>query len=276
MMNFFARNLSAKSPTKWGIFAPIIGCYQLTNGLLLTLLSLTSLSMMAPAVWAQQYQPPTGEPPGGPRGSNGSRDACGEAYAIPLTGLAPLQHMGQTTTTTPTFVWFIPATAQYSITLSFYKSSEGSRPELLHEVEYSDTTSGIVEFTLPADDEFELSLNQPYEWQVSIDCNPNSLGYDQSFVSTLEITEPPTTLTEALAAAQTPVEKATIYAEAGYWYDALREAMIASDNSNRDSIASSLLNELAELEGGLHGYYLTQIIEVLTNTERQVEGTQSF
>lgn len=264
MMKNNTHYASIRQHPKWPL-NPIKGCYQLAAGLLLTLLSLTSFSMMTAAAWAQQYQPPAGEPPVGPRGSNGTRDGCGETYGIPLTALAPTQHVGRTTSTTPTFVWFIPATSPYRINLAFYSVNEDQQRELLHQVESIESASGIVNFTLPAD-EFDLSPGQHYQWQVSIACVADSPRYDQSFVSTLEIVEPPTAIAAALTVAQTPLEKAEIYAEAGYWYDALREAMIASDNSDPDGIATSLLHELAKSEGGLHGYYLIQISEILNDT----------
>ena len=264
-MIFFTRKTSTQPYEKWSINRHK-SCRWLGASLLPVVLSLTSLAVVAPTASAQQYQPPTGDPPGGPRGSNGSREGCGRAYGIPLTALAPTQHVGQTTTTTPTFIWFIPATSPYRIDLSFYTFNDDQQRELLHQVEYVDSTSGLVKFTLPAD-EFNLSPGQVYQWQVSIACTPDGPSYDQSFISTLEVVAPPDSLTTALATAQTPAEKAEIYAEAGYWYDALREAMDASDNFNPDGFTGSLLHQLAETEGGLHGYYLTQIIEILNAPE---------
>ena len=245
-----------------GLFDPKVR-WWVAAGLLLT-----SFSIMGSAALAQQYQPPTGDPPSGSTGSNASRLSCGEQYEIPLTILAPTRHVAQTTTITPTLAWFIPATDPYRISLSLYTVNQDQPPELLQQLEYVESASGIVRFTLP-EDKFELTSGQRYLWQVSLACTPDSPIYDQSFVSELEIKDPPASLTAALITAQTPLEKAELYAAAGYWYDALREALIAADKSDTARIARSLLHELAESEGGIHGQFLSEIAETLSNSDPQ-------
>ncbi|MEM9006812.1 MAG: DUF928 domain-containing protein [Cyanobacteria bacterium P01_F01_bin.86] len=224
---------------------------------------LLALGGLVPAAaWAQQYQPPAGDPPSGPIVSNGTRESCDGNYEIPLTVLAPTQHVGQTTTATPTLMWFVPATTPYRINLSLYASRDNQPPELLQQIEYVENTSGLVSFTLPEDD-FPLTSGQRYLWEVSLACTPESPIYDQAFVSELDIREPPAALVADLAAAQTSLEKAEIYASAGYWYDALREALIAADMSGTQSLVKSLLYELAAVENGIQGQFLTQIAETL-------------
>ncbi|MEM7796982.1 MAG: DUF928 domain-containing protein [Cyanobacteria bacterium P01_C01_bin.118] len=235
-------------------------CCQLAAGLLATSFAVNPL-----AAWAQQYQPPAGDPPSGPILSSGTRDSCGENYEVPLTVLAPTQHVGQTTTTTPTLTWFVPTTGTYRIKLSLYTINENQSPEFVQEIKYVDSTLGIVSFTLP-EEEFQLHSGQRYLWEVNIACTPDAPTYSQLFVSELDIQEPSVSMTSALAAAQTSVERAEIYAGAGYWYDALREALVAAENPDTDDLARSLLHQLAELEGGMHGQYLTQIADIVENT----------
>ena len=231
-------------------------CCQLAASLLVTSFAVNS------AAWAQQYQPPAGDPPSGPILSSGTRDSCGENYEIPLTVLAPTQHVGQTTTATPTLTWFVPTTGDYRTKLSLYTINDNQLPELLQQIQYEESASGIVSFTLP-EEEFQLNPGQRYLWEVNIACTPDAPTYSQLFVSELDIQEPSVLLTSALATAQTAVERAEIYASAGYWYDALREALIAAENPDNDELARSLLHQLAELEGGIHGQYLTQIADIV-------------
>ena len=249
-------NTNAYPSPRQSLLIPRSGC-RLAASLLFLAFVTTPL-----ATWAQQYQPPDGDPPTGPVVSNGTRDSCGEIYEIPLTVLAPSRHVGQTTTTTPTLAWFVPATTPYRINLSLYIVDEDQSPELVKQLEYVESVSGLVTFTMP-EDEFQLQVGQRYLWEVALACTPDSLIYDQAFVAELDIREPSPSVTAALATAQTPLEKAEIYAGAGYWYDALREALIASDNSGIDGSVRFLLYELAELEGGTHGQFLTQIVETL-------------
>ena len=241
------------------LFTPKNGC-QLAAGLLVT-----SFTVNPFAAWAQHYQPPTGNPPSGPILSSGTRDSCSENHEIPLTVLAPIQHVGQTTTTTPTLTWFVPTTDTYRIKLSLYTINENQLPELLQQIQYVENASGIVSFTLP-EEEFQLNPGHRYLWEVNLACTPDALTYSQLFVSELDIQEPSALLISALAAAQTPVERAEIYAGAGYWYDALREALIATENSDTDDLTKSLLYQLAESEGGRHGRFLTQIADTVETT----------
>ena len=235
-------------------------CFQLAAGLIVT-----SFAVNPFAAWAQQYQPPAGDPPSGPVLSSGTRDSCGENYEVPLTVLAPTQHVGQTTTTTPTLTWFVPTTGAYRIKLSLYTINENQSPELLHQIRYVESASGIVSFTLPGE-EFQLNSGQRYLWEVNLACTPDAPTYSQLFVSELDIQEPSASLISALAAAQTPLKRAEIYADAGYWYDALREALIAAENPDTDDLARSLLHQLADSEGGAHGQFLAQIADTIETT----------
>lgn len=238
------------------LFTPKNRC-QLAAGLIFT-----SLAVAPTAAWAQQYQPPSGDPPSGSILSSGTRDSCGANHEIPLTVLAPTQHVGQTATTTPTLTWFVPATDTYRIKFSLYTLHEDQTHKLLQQIQYVENTSGIVSFTLP-EEQFQLNPGERYLWEVNLACAPEAPTYSQSFISELDIQAPSDSLMSVLAAAQTPLERAEIYADAGYWYDTLREALIAADDPDTDDLARALLYELAESEGGTHGQFLTQIADTI-------------
>ncbi|MEO0768205.1 MAG: DUF928 domain-containing protein [Cyanobacteria bacterium J06649_4] len=223
------------------------------------------------AVWAQTYQPPEGDPPSGPYISNGSRTSCSEQLALPLTALVPTGHVGQTTSTTPSLVGFVPASAPYRIGLSVYRVTGEDTPEFVTQTEYVETgerAPGIVSFTLPTE-ESSLQPGQRYLWEVSLACQPDSPLYDQSFVAEIAIASPDTALdtalTTALAGASTPRQTAEIYAREGYWYDALPAALQISDPTERNQVLNSLLTELAELENDLQRERLLEISASLAN-----------
>lgn len=223
--------------------------------------------LAATSAWAQTYRPPEGEPPSGPYTSNGSRTSCGEQFEVPLTALVPTGHVGQSISPTPMLAWFVPASAPYRIGLSLYQVGEGGQPEFLHQLEYVETdesASHIANLTLPTED-FSLMPGQRYFWEVSLACQPESPLYDQSFVAELAIASPSPTLTAALATAQTPLQKAEIYAGAGHWYDALQAALQISERRERTQMVNTLLTELAELEAGLHSQWLLEISDTLTS-----------
>ena len=231
-------------------------CYQLIVGTVL-------LTLLSRPVQAQQYIPPSGEPPQTATGSNGSRGNCQGEYDLPLVGLAPTlkNHVGQTTTITPTLAWFIPTTQSYRIRFSLYTIDQ---EDLLYETEYEDSVSGINRLTVP--EEVGLEFGERYLWEVNLSCELDNPAYQEFFISEFDIVSPPADFTATLALAPTPLEKVSRYAEAGYWYDALEEALGTSEDV---SFVETLLSDLAnsEFEDDLQRQYLLQIINIIGDSD---------
>ncbi|NEZ64900.1 DUF928 domain-containing protein [Leptolyngbyaceae cyanobacterium CCMR0082] len=229
-------------------------CYQLILGTLLLTLPLNP-------VHAQQYNPPSGSPPQTATGSNGSR-GCRGIYDVPLVGLAPtlMNHVGQTTTITPTLAWFVPTADPYRIRVSLYTIDQEN---LLYETEYEDTIPGIMSFSIPED--VGLEPDGRYLWEVNIDCDLDNPTYQEYFIAEVDIVSPPAELAAAVALAPTASEKASLYAEAGYWYDAFKEALSASEDV---SFVQTLLSSLAASEeDSLQKQYLSEVIEIIGNSD---------
>ena len=229
-------------------------CYQLILGTLL---------LMAPLnpVQAQQYNPPSGSPPQTATGSNGSR-GCQGLYDVPLVGLAPtlMNHVGQTTTTTPTLAWFVPTAEPYRIRVSLYTIDQEN---LLYETEYEDSVSGIISFSIP--EGVGLEPDERYLWEVNIACDLDNPTYQEYFIAEVDIVSPPAELISALSLAPTSSEKASLYAEAGYWYDAFKEALGASEDV---SFVQTLLANLADSEEDfLQNQYLSEVIEIIGDSD---------
>ncbi len=237
--------ISARKLIKWSLVYPLI---------------VGAVLLMPPlkSVQAQKYNPPQGEPPGGVITSTGSRDSCSEEYELPLTGLAPtvMNHVGRTATTTPTLAWFVPSTKPYRISFSLYTANQ---EELLQQVEYIDDTPEIVSFTVSAED-VTLEPGQRYIWEVNLVCNPANDAYEQFFISEFDVILPSEDLAVALATAQTPLEKAALYAESGYWYDALQAALSLPEGAR---FIQSLLSDLAATEAEPQSQYLSEIAELI-------------
>ncbi|WP_299402364.1 DUF928 domain-containing protein [Acaryochloris sp. IP29b_bin.148] len=214
-------------------------------------------------VEARRYKPPSGDPPNDSFSSNGSRAPgfrhCASAQTVstqtetdqppplPLTLFSPLSHVGRTTTTTPTLVWFIPVTEPYRLRLSLFALDSDQNTVLLHELEYVEQASGVIQYTLP-DNQSELQTGQRYIVRLSLACNSTSDRFNQSFVTELDIKAPSPTLKQALSQAKTPQAKAALYAEAGYWFDTVRELLVDATQSKSYAQVRTLLKELAESE----------------------------
>lgn len=199
-----------------------------------------------------QYTPPQGESIKGPTVANGSRSQgyCQDDSQIPVAVLAPTSHVGRTSTTSPTLSWFVFTAQPYRIEVTLYTITSEDTPELIYFYEAVETRSGIVRKSLPQLSDV-LHIGQRYYWQVAVACNPDSFSYDHSFSAMIDVVEPPQELETKLATAGTSVDKSTIYAEAGYWYDSVREA--------NDMQMGLLLKELAALEPYHNREFLQQI-----------------
>jgi hypothetical protein len=219
-----------------------------------TILALTTLllhygSAMAPAAWAQ-YRPPQGDPPRGSTIANSSRGFRYNRSRPPLLILAPIRHVGRSSSTNPILSWFISLSEPYRIEISFYKVLEDGSLDLVFLHEDVQSTRGMIRTAFPELTEI-LHMGERYRWQVAVAEDPADPDDDLAFTAEIDLVAPDLDLETQLATATTPAQKAEIYAEAGYWYDALREAT--------DPQLSSFLEQLAALESGLQKQFLYRI-----------------
>ncbi|PSB16630.1 DUF928 domain-containing protein [Phormidesmis priestleyi ULC007] len=192
------------------------------------------------------YTPKNPSRPSTATGTTGVRTACGEAAKGMLTALAPLGHVGQTIATHPTFAWYIPDTRSYPIRFSLYSYGSNGKPILQHRnlLERAEDTKGIRIYTLPKD-QTSLIAGQKYLWQVEILCAFNDPSKNKMAVAEVEVVAMPTLLQSSLARTSDRTKRANLYAESGFWYDALAEAL-EDDKAKLSSIA--LLKDLIKLE----------------------------
>jgi hypothetical protein len=162
-------------------------------------------------------------------------------------------------TPTPTLSWFVADGRPYQFEVFLFKAEADGTLEQVYryssheEVEVATDMSGrLVRRSLPWT-ESALEAGQRYFWEVSFDFDPATPQYDQSFVAQMDVVEPSGDLTVALANAESGAERSAIYAKAGYWYDALREAEGAQ--------IGTLVGKLATLEPGTDGKALHEVAE---------------
>lgn len=193
------------------------------------------------------YVPPQGEPTSGSPVSAGSRSGCEPSDGVALNLLAPTQHTGQTTTTTPTLAWFVPATAPYRLRLSVYRNVLGQPSELVYHQEHVEQQAGVRYLSI--DPAAPLTVGDRYTWQVLIGCDPDDPRYQQAASTTLDVVSPSDEITVMLAEATAPAQRAEIYASQGYWYDAVREALADPETQpGASNTLAELLQDVARLE----------------------------
>jgi hypothetical protein len=193
-----------------------------------------------------EYQPPS-EPsaPAGGTSTAGTRGGCSGKADGGLTALAPLSYAGQTISTHPTFLWFVADAQSYPLEFRLYKQTNGKR-QLLHKSKMQ-SQSGLMKFSLPTDQP-GLTSGQIYSWQVILSCNPNHPSSDSVAGATLQVVPLPTSLKSQLANAKSSIDQANLYAENGFWYDAIAQVSQPSQTLPAKQLQLSLLNDLAKSE----------------------------
>ena len=157
-----------------------------------------------------------------PVASGGTRTgACSKTSRGSLTVLAPISHVGKTASGQPTFAWFVPDTKSYPMELSLYEyNSNGERKEI-KSFEFS-SQPGIMKFSIPKD-KFSFSDGKRYRWQLALLCNQNIPSTDLFAEAEIEVVPMANNLANLIAQTKNSFNKARIYAQEGFWYDALTE-----------------------------------------------------
>jgi hypothetical protein len=117
-------------------------------------------------------------------------------------------------------------------------------------VEQRQSTQGVMQYTLPKK-YAALTPGQTYLWQVALRCDLGDDSKDKVVRTEVEVVAMPATLQASLAKTADRLQRANLYAEAGFWYDAFAEAL-AVGSKTADSKAKSfmipLLEDLVDVE----------------------------
>ncbi|MGJ3248159.1 MAG: DUF928 domain-containing protein [Elainellaceae cyanobacterium] len=213
------------------------------------------------------YTPPPDA--GAPRGttSTGRRGGCGGQTTTQLTALAPYQHVGQTTSTHPTFVWYSPTSEPIPTEFRLYRYQDNGDRRLVYETDLQNS-SQFMSLSLP-EDEPGLMVGNTYQWQVVMLCNPNRPSTAQVVEADIQVVNPPVSVSTTIDSISNPLERAVLFAESGLWYNALSEVLSVDETSEGRSLMMSLVEDLANLEKESEfqfsveqGEKLSQILEV--------------
>lgn len=165
---------------------------------------------------------------------------------IELTILAPSKgNGGQATSKNPTLAWYVSDSETYPIRLFLYREVSDNKQELLYSTNIDEIQSkqGIMKHQLPKS--IKLFPNTSYTWQVKIYCNPNRPSRAFQDKSDFKLVEIPDSLKLQIEAKNDPLDKAEIYAQAGLWYDAFEQILLAPKTSSTQHYQLSLLKDLA-------------------------------
>lgn len=187
---------------------------------------------------------PKGPPrPTRPRSStdNGHRGGCSSVKEA-LTILNPIY--GKTVSTRPVFSWFVPETESYPMRLYLYEyNGKGKGEEILDKIPLQ-SKLGIMNYTFPQE-KVALSVGKRYIWQIVLRCDTNNRKKNVIAEAIFEVVDIPASLKSQLKQAKTKQERSELYAQFGFWYDALAE--ISNDSINAE-FQLSLLERIKQSE----------------------------
>jgi hypothetical protein len=175
-------------------------------------------------------------------GSTGTRSGCDDKAATSLTILAPQTVVGQTSSTHPTFAWYVPEGETRPLEFNLYEQDNHTQLKLIQRVEMQ-STSRLMTYTLPQTQP-GLIVGRQYLWQVLLLCNPERPSSALVDEASVEVVPLPATVAASLQATRDRLQQAKQFAQAGLWYDALAAAL--EDRSNPYWL--QLLNDLAQTE----------------------------
>ncbi len=183
-----------------------------------------------------KFRPPTTGAPA-VRVTGGSR-GTGDAE-ITLDVLAP-DDIGVTTREQPSLFWFQskPADAKFELTLL----QENKVKPIVQVTVARSSNAGVQRIKL-ADRGVKLSPGVEYQWVVALITDPDNRSTDLVASGVIKRVEPSVELKEKIAQA-TPASLATVYAEAGIWYDALS---VLSDQIDSNPANKALRETRADL-----------------------------
>jgi hypothetical protein len=222
-----------------------------------------------------RFVPPVTKNPRTSQGA-GSRGGC-EQSSVPAEDLVTLlipskDYIGQTTSSHPTFFWYLSKSV--SLPMQFTLRESGvSQP--LYQKQIDSPQPGIIQLEIPQDRK-ELVPGKIYGWSVTLVCNSKRPSLNPFFFSWIERVPTTPALEQKLALgtsnSNTPTqrvlsekssgdrhsllktmrERASIYAQAGLWFDALATLSKAQSANSHESFVRedflSLLNQVGLTE----------------------------
>jgi Domain of Unknown Function (DUF928) len=212
-------------------------------GLILALVA----AAVAPAIAG--YKPRPTRPPKKGMTHLATRDGC-DGEQLTVTLLAPADYVAEFAVppqkTTPlTLAWSIApakapakASAKATINLKVAIYRYGKTQALVTSVPVSQSANGYWTATLDQ----ALPIGR-YAWQLSKQCGQSAKPMTE--LEEFDVSGMPIGVQSAINQARTPAQRSQIYAAAGFWYNALNEALL----SPQPQVLAELLSDLNSNDG---------------------------
>jgi hypothetical protein len=164
----------------------------------------------------------------------GGRTGC----TTNATQLAPVTFIGKTASTRPMLAWYMPSSQNVRFRLFEFDSDNNLK--IIGKVKEISTTIGVNQLKLPLDYP-ELKVGKTYLWQIVIECETDTILNHAEFT----VINPQSFANKQFTSIP---ESVNYYAENELWYEALEEALKATDNGKLGTTGASLVKNLAQSE----------------------------
>lgn len=167
---------------------------------------------------AQQYTPPRRGIPGRRDGAGTrSPDACVSSRK-PLMALSPTDSFSTTTSQTPTLFWYIPKT---KAVIGELRITDDYDQDIYSALIPLNGGAGVFSHVLPKSVTNTLKTEQDYRWQFALICDPMQPSRNPFVEGIVQRVQGNSGLSMALEKAFDVRDRASIYAAAGIWQDAI-------------------------------------------------------
>lgn len=180
----------------------------------------------------QSYVPPHRGTPRRTQGT-GSR-GCTQSQPVALSLLIPSDHTAQTVSGHPTFFWYVSAKPAVPVEIALVEPGV-AKPIFVQQMQLP--KAGVNSFAMPKKLP-ELGLGKEYRWSVTLICNTNRRSNDTFAQGWIKRVPETPELKQQLSAANIPADRASVYARAGLWYNALNT--LSADLSTRENFLALL------------------------------------
>ncbi len=206
--------------------------------------SIKSDETVANAVEIAQYVPPTDR--GRPQRTEGSgARGCTNSIPVSLNLLTPNDHIAQTVSAYPTFLWHLSNGTTASMVFTLV---EPGKPKPIFTQQVKADKPGIVKLEVPANIP-ELAVGKEYRWTVALICSdkrPSENIYARAWI---ERVHPSPDLNQKIATARSDADRALIYAQSGIWIDAVSALYQVHIANPGETEALNTLNALLKQVG---------------------------
>jgi hypothetical protein len=165
-----------------------------------------------------------------------------ECVSTVPTLLVPQNHLGLTTSSNPTFFWYLP---NKDIKMMVFELRKAGEKEPIY-AEQLQPSAGIIQMQLPKD-KAQLETGKEYNWSVSVSCTAEGKKRKISVEAGIQRVDPKPELTTQLAKAITPQQKSRVYAQQGFWYNALETLSNAFTTNPNESTYADILSLLDQV-----------------------------